>query len=142
MRRPAFGLVACLLLLLPLAVGAASAQDAADCRGCHESQLTLMDRTYHAGLEEGCFSCHQDAEAHMKGQMEGDGTPGPSLANLSTSDSNSVCLSCHETQHNPTWDGSAHDRRGVRCTECHSVHSYESKKNQLKKAWTSAHKTL
>ena len=86
MRRPAHGLVICLLLLLPLAVGTAVAQDSADCRGCHERQLTLMDRTYHAGLEEGCFSCHQDAEVHLKGRMEGEETPGPSLANLSAED--------------------------------------------------------
>ena len=67
MRRPARGLVVGLLLLLPVAVGTAVAQEAADCRGCHEDSLTLMDRTYHAGLEEGCYSCHQGAEEHMKG---------------------------------------------------------------------------
>jgi len=134
MRRPARGLVIGLLLLLPLAVGTAVAQEAADCRGCHEDTLTLMDRTYHAGLEEGCFSCHQDAEDHLKGRMEGEEIPGPRLENLSAEDSNAVCLSCHEATHNPTWEGSPHDRRGVRCTECHSVHDYKSKKSQLKTA--------
>jgi DmsE family decaheme c-type cytochrome len=134
MRRPAYGLVVGLLLLLPLAVGTAVAQETADCRGCHEETLTLTDRTYHAGLEAGCYSCHQGAEAHMKGQMDGEEAPGPSLENLSTEDSNAVCLSCHETQHNPTWEGSPHDRRGLKCTECHSVHSFKSKKSQLKTA--------
>jgi DmsE family decaheme c-type cytochrome len=134
MRRPAYGLVVGLLLLLPLAVGTAVAQETADCRGCHEDTLTLMDRTYHAGLEAGCYSCHEGAEAHLKGQMDGEEAPGPSLENLSTEDSNAVCLSCHETQHNPTWEGSAHARRGLRCTECHSVHNYKSKESQLKAA--------
>ena len=138
MRRPVHGLVIGLALLLFLAVGTAVAQEAADCRACHEENLTLMDRTYHAGLEEGCFSCHQGAEAHMKGRMEGEETPGPSLENLSAEDSNAVCMSCHETQHNPTWEGSAHARRGLRCTECHSVHNFKSKEAQLKKASVSA----
>jgi DmsE family decaheme c-type cytochrome len=134
MRRPAHGLVACLLLLLPMAVGTAVAQESADCRGCHEDGLASFDRTYHAGLEEGCFSCHQGAEAHLKGRMEGEETPGPSLENLSAEDSNAVCMSCHEAQSHPTWDGSPHDRRGLRCTDCHSVHDFKSKQAQLKTA--------
>jgi DmsE family decaheme c-type cytochrome len=137
MRRPVHGLVIGLLLLLPLTVGTAVAQEVADCRGCHEDRLTLMDRTYHAGLEEGCFSCHQGTEAHLKGRMEGEETPGPRLENLSAEDSNAVCLSCHETSHNPTWEGSAHARRGLRCTDCHSVHDFQSKVAQLKTRWSS-----
>jgi DmsE family decaheme c-type cytochrome len=93
-----------------------------------------MDRTYHAGLDEGCFSCHQGTEEHLKGRMEGEETPGPRLENLSAEDSNAVCLSCHETSHNPTWEGSAHSRRGLRCTDCHSVHNFKSKRGQLKTA--------
>jgi DmsE family decaheme c-type cytochrome len=139
MRRPARGLVVGLLLLLPVAVGTAAAQEAADCRGCHEDSLTLMDRTYHAGLEEGCFSCHRGdaAEEHLKGRMEGEEPPGPRLENLSAEDSNAVCMSCHEATHNPTWDGSPHDRRDLRCTDCHSVHNYQSRKSQLKTASSS-----
>jgi DmsE family decaheme c-type cytochrome len=123
-----------LLLLLPLAAGTAWAQESENCRGCHSDNLTLFDRTYHAGLEEGCFSCHKDAESHMKGRMEGEETPGPSLELLSTDESNAVCLSCHEASHHPTWDGSPHERRGLRCTDCHSVHDFKSKQNQLKTA--------
>jgi DmsE family decaheme c-type cytochrome len=121
-----------------MGLGTARAQEAADCRGCHEDRLTLFDRTYHAGLEEGCFSCHKGAEDHLKGRMEGEEPPGPSLENLSADDANAVCLSCHEASHHPTWEGSAHARRGVRCTDCHSVHSFESKQAQLKTATLSA----
>jgi DmsE family decaheme c-type cytochrome len=105
-----------------------------NCRGCHEQDLIKLDRTYHGTLAESCFSCHKDAEPHMKGQMDGQGTPGPSLTALSAKDANAVCLSCHETDHNPTWEGSAHARRGVSCTECHAVHNFESRTRQLKTA--------
>ena len=38
-----------------------------DCRGCHEDNLALYNRTYHAALEQSCFSCHKGAaaEEHM-----------------------------------------------------------------------------
>jgi DmsE family decaheme c-type cytochrome len=66
--------------------------------------------------------------------MEGEEVPGPSMKSLSSADANAVCLSCHETSHNPTWAGSAHDRRGVKCVDCHSVHEFESVESQLKTA--------
>jgi DmsE family decaheme c-type cytochrome len=66
--------------------------------------------------------------------MEGEETPGPSLTKLSASEANSVCLSCHETTHHQMWTGSPHDRRGVACISCHSVHSPKSVKAQLKTA--------
>jgi DmsE family decaheme c-type cytochrome len=53
---------------------------------------------------------------------------------MKAGDANAVCLSCHETDHHPTWKGSAHERRGVKCIECHGVHSFKSEKKQLKTA--------
>ena len=139
MRRPwGRALLGSLLFLLTVPVGRALAQESADCRGCHEESLTQSDRTYHATLEQGCFSCHQGAEDHMKGQMEGEGTPGPSISKMAADDVNTICQSCHETDHNPAWMGSAHARRGVACTECHAVHDFESRTRQLKTASISA----
>jgi DmsE family decaheme c-type cytochrome len=137
MRRPGFGLLGGLALLLAVAAGSAFAQDkvsAADCRGCHEDKLTQFDRTHHAGVEGACLSCHKGAEAHAAGQMEGKGTPGPSFAKMPVKEANDACLSCHEAKHNPTWMGSAHQRRGIRCSDCHSAHSFRSEQNQLKAA--------
>jgi DmsE family decaheme c-type cytochrome len=135
MRRPSIGVLGSLLLLW-CAGSPATAQEkkpeSADCRGCHEDKLTLSDRTYHAGLADGCLSCHQGAEAHMKGQMEGQGTPGPSLAKMPAQASSAVCQSCHESTHNASWMGSAHARRGVSCTDCHSVHDFKSRMSMLK----------
>jgi DmsE family decaheme c-type cytochrome len=105
-----------------------------DCWACHEDSLTLMDRTYHGTLADECFSCHPGAEEHLEGQMAGENPPGPSIEKLAAEDANAICLSCHETSHNPTWDGSAHQRRGLKCIECHAVHSFKSERNQLKTA--------
>jgi DmsE family decaheme c-type cytochrome len=105
-----------------------------DCRGCHEDNLTLSNRTYHAGLAESCFSCHKGAaaEEHLKGQREGNDVPGPSITALDAKAANEICLGCHESSHHPTWEGSMHQRRGLKCIDCHAVHSFKSEKSQLK----------
>jgi len=143
MRRPWGGLL-CGNAVLLLALGLdASAQEkkpeptGGDCRTCHEEKLVQWDKTYHAGVPDGCAACHKGAEAHLKGRMEGEATPGPSLKSLPAKEVNAVCLSCHETTHHSAWTGSAHSRRGLACTECHSVHSFESRTAQLKTAMPS-----
>ena len=127
------------LVLLALAVGASAQEEkpaaaGGDCRTCHEEKLVQWDKTYHAGVPDGCAACHKGAEAHLKGRMEGENTPGPSLKSLPAKEVNAVCLSCHETTHHSAWTGSAHSRRGLACTQCHSVHSFESRTAQLKTA--------
>jgi len=124
------GVSALLVALAALAAGQDKPQEkpqekqaeGSECRACHEDKLAKFDRTYHAGATQGCLSCHKGGEAHMKGRMEGQDTPGPKLGAMTAEDSNAVCQTCHEKSHNPTWLGSAHARRGVRCTDCHSVH--------------------
>lgn len=107
-----------------------------NCRTCHEDNLNLFNRTYHASLEQSCFSCHrgQAAEDHMKGQLEGNDVPGPSIVKLDRKAANAICLSCHEKASHPNWEGSAHERRGLECITCHSVHNFKSEKFQLKTA--------
>ncbi len=147
MRLPRMWLAGAAALLLP-SLAALAAQDtgasppAADtsggetleCRTCHQDMLHRFDRTHHAGLEQQCLSCHAGALEHQKGRMEGEETPGPSITSLEPKAANQICLTCHETSHNPTWAGSPHDRRGVKCIQCHSVHSPESAQHQLKHA--------
>ena len=137
MRSSLRGLLG-LLFLAPALTVSAAAQDkkpeSADCRACHEDKLTQLDKTYHAGLADGCFSCHKGGEDHLKGRMEGQETPGPSILKLKPNDANAVCQSCHEKTHNATWLGSPHQRRDVRCTDCHGVHSFQSARKQLKTA--------
>ena len=141
MRRPHLGLLVSILALCWASAAIAAAQDkpekkpeGVECRGCHEDKLTQFDRTPHAGVTDGCVTCHKGGEDHLKGRMEGQDTPGPKLTAMPAADANAVCQTCHEKSHNPTWLGSAHARRGVRCTDCHSVHEPKSAQHQLKTA--------
>jgi DmsE family decaheme c-type cytochrome len=107
-----------------------------DCRFCHEAEIALFNRTFHASQEESCYACHKGApaEEHMRGQLEGEDIPGPNLTTLPIDEANAVCVSCHESSHHSSWEGSPHQRRGVKCMDCHSVHTFESDRKQLKTA--------
>ena len=45
-----------------------------------------------------------------------------------------VCLTCHEKGKQANWHGGVHERRGLSCISCHSVHDYQSEQHQLKTA--------
>ena len=140
MRRPHLGFLASVLFLAWAPAAFADTQEkkpevqGQECRGCHEDKLAAFDRTPHAGMTDGCVTCHKGGEDHLKGRMDGKDTPGPKLTAMAAADANAVCQTCHEKSHNPAWLGSAHARRGVRCTDCHSVHEPKSPQHQLKTA--------
>ncbi|HXV63566.1 MAG TPA: DmsE family decaheme c-type cytochrome [Vicinamibacteria bacterium] len=110
-----------------------------ECLTCHEQELTLFNRTYHATVEGSCYACHQGTAAteHLQKQLDGEDFPGPALGSLPAEEANAVCLSCHERSHHAAWEGSAHERRGVQCIDCHAVHTFESDRKQLKTAQAS-----
>jgi DmsE family decaheme c-type cytochrome len=115
-----------------------AAFDVTDCKTCHEAQFTKFEKTPHAGNAGSCASCHGDAvAAHLKSNME-KGEPGNtdaiSMKRRKAKDVNATCLGCHEKSHHASWAGGPHDRRGVACTDCHSVHQPQSAKSQLKTA--------
>lgn len=137
MRHSLF--LATLGIALVAAGGTASAQappawSATDCQACHEKAASpAFNKTAHAKLDQSCASCHQNLAEHVKGQSEGDANaPVPSVKALKTAAINDTCLTCHEKAGQAAWRGGVHDRRNVSCTSCHSVHSFESKKAQLK----------
>jgi DmsE family decaheme c-type cytochrome len=110
--------------------------DVSQCQACHESAVTGMKGTHHAGVEQSCASCHGDVTEHLKSNLE-KGEPGPivSLKKAKPAEVNKTCLECHDkkgTQAN--FQGSVHDRRNVACTSCHSVHAPKSPRGQLKTA--------
>jgi DmsE family decaheme c-type cytochrome len=116
-----------------------AAFDVNDCKSCHEAVLTKFEKTPHASSAGSCASCHGDAVvAHLKSNLE-KGEPGNvdaiSMKKRKAKDIVETCLGCHEKSHHPNWVGSPHDRRGVACTECHSVHDPHSAKGQLKTAF-------
>jgi DmsE family decaheme c-type cytochrome len=55
-----------------------------------------------------------------------------SFKTLSPRETAALCLNCHERRGQANWHGSMHDRRGVSCTDCHSVHYFKSSRSQLK----------
>ena len=116
-----------------------AAFDVNDCKACHEAVLTKFEKTPHAAQAGSCATCHGDAVvAHLQSNVE-KGEPGNveaiSMKKRKAKEVNATCLGCHEKTHHPTWFGGAHDRRGVACTDCHSVHHPESPKGQLKTAF-------
>jgi len=132
----------CGALAQPVPVAAAdsppagqAAFDVNNCKTCHEDKAftNAFLHSHHAGLEQSCEKCHAGAADHVKAQMEGNGSaPGPSLKKLKPEEITKTCLACHEKGSQVAWDGGAHDRRGLSCISCHSVHDYKSTKAQLK----------
>ena len=121
-----------------LLVGAAPAAaqptwSAGDCQTCHEKAVgSSFTHTRHAGLEKSCATCHDNVAEHFKAQTSGEKGPIPSLKNKSAQDVNATCLTCHEKANQASYLSSMHARRNVACTTCHSVHSYQPQKAQLK----------
>jgi DmsE family decaheme c-type cytochrome len=109
--------------------------DLTACNTCHEPAAAGMRGTAHVGLEKSCSSCHGGLAAHLKAQTEGTaGVPTPSLKTAKPSVVNETCLTCHDKGHQADFTGGVHDRRGVSCASCHSVHSFQSVKGQLTRA--------
>jgi DmsE family decaheme c-type cytochrome len=109
--------------------------DVNDCKTCHEKAVTGMHGTQHANAEASCASCHAGAAEHAKSVLEtGEPGPTPSFKKLKAREVNETCLTCHDKGHQANFAGGVHDRRGVSCTSCHSVHDAKSVKGQLKTA--------
>jgi DmsE family decaheme c-type cytochrome len=108
-----------------------------DCLTCHEDAAftSAFKHSRHAGLEQSCGSCHVGATDHSKAQLGGDEkAPGPSLKKMKAADVSKTCLECHEKGQQANWMGGVHDRRGLSCISCHSVHAFRSAAAQLKTA--------
>jgi DmsE family decaheme c-type cytochrome len=108
------------------------------CLTCHEDQKKGYHGSPHAraadprspAAAKGCESCHGPGQAHVDGG--GDKTKIKSFKALSAKDTSETCQTCHNRSEHADWQGSAHDKRNVTCTTCHSVHAPKSEKAQLK----------
>ena len=108
------------------------------CLLCHDQGESLKGTAHAQALNprspaatQGCESCHGPGQAHVdddaKGHMR-------KFAELSPAESSQACLTCHNRGQHAGWEGSAHDRRNLSCTTCHSVHDPKSPAHQLVKA--------
>ncbi len=104
-----------------------------DCKTCHDKALTSFQHTRHMKLPDSCASCHGDVAAHLKAEVDG-GEKGPivSLKKMDAAGVNKTCLTCHDKARQANWAGGVHDRKGLACTTCHSIHEPKSAVAQLK----------
>lgn len=145
LTRSAMVLVASLILFAgPRVFAQAPSPPAAwsveDCKACHGNVVAgqAFAHTKHAQADRSCANCHQNVGEHARAQAEGrtDG-PVPSMKKLPAREVNATCLTCHEKDRQANWHDTAHDRRNVACTSCHSVHAAKSPKSLLQTRTTS-----
>ena len=100
------------------------------CLECHEDNYDnsktnphmITTDTHRPGAVNGCESCHGPGSNHAE---SGDIDDIISFGNRSliTQDAkNNICLKCHDNGKQALWQGSAHDTRGISCTDCHKIH--------------------
>ena len=102
------------------------------CMTCHaavaaEFSATLMGRigkTTRKGTME-CENCHGAGSKHVAaGGGRGVGNMmsfRPGDERFSVEQINGTCLTCHEKGDRTYWRGSTHDKRGLACTNCHTI---------------------
>lgn len=106
------------------------------CANCHEDIVKTFRGTMHyregfrQRSDKSCEECHGAASAHV--EAGGDKSKILSVASLTSEQKEGMCLKCHETGDKMFWMGSMHDKRGLACQDCHSVHSFKNEKSQLK----------
>jgi predicted CXXCH cytochrome family protein len=92
------------------------------CATCHEDVGKNFAHAYHAQQGVTCEQCHGNGSRHVDGG--GDVTKIISLKKRSAAEANSVCLSCHSGgARERHWMSGVHAANGVRCIDCHQVHS-------------------
>jgi len=100
------------------------------CVVCHENYDRTVEATKHGFkandrtpmARQGCESCHGPGEAHASDP----GNVKPiQLAKVAADVANAQCQTCHNRGEHALWDGSQHENRNLRCSDCHSIHSSE-----------------
>jgi DmsE family decaheme c-type cytochrome len=118
----------------PAAQNAAKYAGSETCKTCHEAQWQAFQTNPHARAEAdgklvadhvGCEACHGPGSLHA--DAGGDKSdPGwatiRSFKNLAPDQANAVCLTCHKGGEQFYWGQGKHERKGVTCQSCHSVH--------------------
>lgn len=104
------------------------------CQSCHEKEVATF-RASRISRSATCDSCHGDTSNHLSAETEkGERGEITSFSKMKAAETNQKCITCHEDGAQAHWAGGAHERRGVSCTSCHSIHSFKSSQNQLKTA--------
>ncbi len=105
------------------------------CLRCHDDPQTLaIFKTKHADSADPhtpfahlqCETCHGPGGDHAAHLHPGESRiPIPRFGKHSpatVAEDNAVCLSCHQDSHRIGWQGSIHEREGLACVSCHTIH--------------------
>ncbi len=112
------------------------------CLSCHADRDSFKNSSHAKNMarmkgieyEKSCETCHGPGSLHAA--AAGDkSNPGyatiKSFKNSSSADVNAACLTCHQDQGRLHWAGGTHEKRGVTCLNCHSVHNPKNEKKLL-----------
>ena len=115
------------------------------CMTCHANYAESFSKTLMGRIGKtqpgkfACENCHGPGSAHVK---LGGGRGVGGIISFRTDDrsrsveeNNAICLTCHERGQRTYWEGSIHQTRDVACTNCHTIMTNVSLKNQLKTAF-------
>jgi DmsE family decaheme c-type cytochrome len=114
------------------------------CAQCHQEQAASIGKTVigkvllqhpRTPLEKrGCEACHGPGKAHIA-DVTNPATRGPfgKKTKATARQQNAQCVQCHEKGEHLFWRGSAHELRGLACTQCHTMHAAVSPRYQLTK---------
>jgi DmsE family decaheme c-type cytochrome len=107
----------------------------AACADCHDSQFREFKVGGHGRAAEdsslvdwktGCEGCHGPGSLHVEADGEKD-HPGfytmRDFHEMAPEEANAQCETCHEGGAQVHWDNSVHNDRGLKCVDCHSMHS-------------------
>ncbi|MCB1052073.1 MAG: hypothetical protein KDC71_15850 [Acidobacteria bacterium] len=90
------------------------------CLECHDGEVDPLHRTIHIpAFGVSCQDCHVDYKAHMEDEDTKPSSPVGASAN-------EVCLSCHNTTHQPKFGGDVHAQNSVYCMDCHQSHKKDA----------------
>jgi DmsE family decaheme c-type cytochrome len=106
----------------------------AKCTNCHDEMeakpILSIYQTRHGVKADGrtpaCQNCHGDSLAHANTPKSAQRFPLTDLPfgkTLPAAPQNEACLTCHQSNTARHWLGSQHERQGLACIACHTLHT-------------------
>jgi DmsE family decaheme c-type cytochrome len=122
----------------PAEEGVATYVGAETCTTCHDTVEGQLASTPHGSAEfgklspHGCETCHGPGSLHVNDPDNEALRPRPDKMSAATV--NAACRTCHDGRVQFFWQGSTHEKRGLSCVTCHSIHQPKSDDAQLRRA--------